>query len=141
MLLDEEFRPVDDESDDEETIDVEEKAAEQEEESHAKELELLQKESEEPIEEILSKLPQEALEGDGNSTEDSKGEAAEGTDLKAVVSVIYTHRGLYLRSGLVKVRFGDHMLVFMGYEGGYEKTCNIFTLVYNTYGVAYSTQN
>ncbi|KAJ8043053.1 Helicase domino [Holothuria leucospilota] len=84
---DEEFRPVDDESDDEETIDVEEKAAEQEEESHAKELELLQKESEEPIEEILSKLPQEALEGDENSTEDSKGEAGEGTDLKAVVIV------------------------------------------------------
>ncbi|PIK53751.1 putative helicase domino isoform X4 [Apostichopus japonicus] len=79
---DEEFRPIGNDSDDEETIDVEEKEAEQDEETN--ELEMLQKESKEPIEEILSKLPPQALEEE--TATDGEKSKEEEADLKAVLS-------------------------------------------------------
>ncbi|XP_071849839.1 helicase domino-like isoform X3 [Apostichopus japonicus] len=81
-IVDEEFRPIGNDSDDEETIDVEEKEAEQDEETN--ELEMLQKESKEPIEEILSKLPPQALEEE--TATDGEKSKEEEADLKAVLS-------------------------------------------------------
>ena len=99
FFTDVDFQPVGDDSDDEETIDVEEKADEDDADARAKEIELLQKESELPLEDLLSSLPPGILDKPGSSSEGgiSKDEAGkssgarrkedkEETSLKAVVS-------------------------------------------------------
>ncbi|KAH7957191.1 hypothetical protein HPB52_015940 [Rhipicephalus sanguineus] len=59
---DEDFQPDASDSDDEETIDREETTAPTDQEEQSRELELLQKESELPIEQLLDSLPPEILE-------------------------------------------------------------------------------
>ncbi|XP_033627174.1 helicase SRCAP-like isoform X2 [Asterias rubens] len=75
------FQPEGDESDDEETIDVEEREAEDDQDAHKKELELLQKESEVPLEDLIGSLPPEILE-DGKEEKKEESKDGEKTEEK-----------------------------------------------------------
>ena len=88
--IDGEFKPVGDDSDDEETIDVEERqAAKAGEVSGPSEIELLQRESELPIEELLTSLQEtQAKEAQGSEVKQEEKPSKDKPDvsLKDVVS-------------------------------------------------------
>ncbi|XP_038075148.1 helicase SRCAP-like isoform X2 [Patiria miniata] len=80
------FQPDGDDTDDEETIDVEEREAEHDQDAHQKELELLQKDSEVPLEDLIGSLPSEILEGKGEQGVEA-GAAETGEEVKVDVTV------------------------------------------------------
>ncbi|XP_043536019.1 helicase SRCAP isoform X2 [Chiloscyllium plagiosum] len=76
---DEDFQPHEEE-DDEETIEVEEKQAGNDDETRRREIELLRRESELPLDELLRSLPAGLVEQEGDNDEDEESGESSGSE-------------------------------------------------------------